>query len=66
MTVTDTHESLLTPSEAAQWLRSTERTLERWRHEQRGPAFVRLGRRIGYRRADLNAWVERQKCEPQQ
>ena len=51
---------LLTPDEAAEWLRSKERTLERWRSDGVGPAFVRLGRRVAYRLEDLQAWVERQ------
>ena len=35
---------LLTPNEAAAWLRSRERTLEHWRYQRTGPAFVRVGR----------------------
>lgn len=65
MAPTRTHEPLRTAKEAAAWLRSTERTLERWRREGRGPSFIRVGRRIGYRIEDLAAWVERRKCEPQ-
>ncbi len=53
---------LLTPLEAARLLRSNPRTLERWRHEGTGPAFVRVGRLIAYRHEDLHAWVERQTC----
>ena len=39
-------------------------TLAHWRHEGRGPAFVRLGRRIGYRGSDLNRWLEAQTVQP--
>jgi hypothetical protein len=39
-------------------LRVTSRTTARWRVEGNGPAFVRAGgRRILYRRADLNEWL---------
>jgi hypothetical protein len=55
---------LLTPTEAARWLRSSQRSLERWRLEGTGPVFIRIGRRIGYRLDDLSNWVERCKCEP--
>jgi len=37
---------------------SSERTLERHRIAGTGPKFVRLGRRIVYRRADLEAWAD--------
>ena len=32
--------------------------LAQWRHKRMGPAFYRLGRKIVYRGADLNAWAE--------
>lgn len=32
--------------------------LAQWRHKNTGPAFYRLGRKIIYRAADLNAWAE--------
>ena len=32
--------------------------LAQWRHRGIGPAFYRLGRKIVYRGADLNAWAE--------
>jgi len=35
------------------------RTLERWRLEGCGPRFVRVGRRVMYRPADLGAFIER-------
>jgi len=57
MSVATSQSPLLTPEEAAIWLRSKGRTLERWRHERTGPAFVRLGRRVAYRLEDLQAWV---------
>ena len=32
------------------------RTLERWRAEGRGPQFVRIGRHVRYRKADIDAF----------
>ena len=29
--------------------------LAQWRHRMTGPAFIRIGRRIGYHGTDLNA-----------
>ena len=54
----------LTPGEAAAWLRSKERTLERWRGQGTGPPFMRLGRRVFYRLEGLESWVARH-VEPQ-
>lgn len=38
--------------------------LAQWRHKGTGPAFYRLGRKIIYRGADLNAWAEANRVEP--
>jgi hypothetical protein len=32
-------------------------TLEKWRCTGQGPRFVRVGRRIFYRRSDIEAWL---------
>lgn len=38
--------------------------LAQWRHKGVGPAFYRLGRKIVYRGADLNAWANEHRVEP--
>jgi predicted DNA-binding transcriptional regulator AlpA len=45
-------------TEAAAFLNTTISQLARLRWEGAGPAYVRLGRSIRYRWADLDAWVE--------
>jgi hypothetical protein len=52
------HEALLTEVDAADFLRMSMRTLQAWRCRGQGPAFVRAGRAIRYRRADLAAWID--------
>jgi excisionase family DNA binding protein len=52
--------SLLTQTEAARFLRVSERTLERWRVEGQGPCFSKIGRRVVYRAEELDAWVNAQ------
>ena len=47
-----------TQSEAAEFLRLSERTLERWRVEGMGPQFRRFGRRVVYAQSDLEAWAD--------
>lgn len=57
---------LFTPAAAAKYLGGEEspisiETLRWWRHMRRGPSFCKVGaRRIMYRKADLDAYV--QKC----
>ena len=52
--------ALKTPSEAAAQLREiSPRTLERWRSEGKGPAFVKLGRRVAYTDEALEEFVRR-------
>lgn len=38
--------------------------LAQWRHLRRGPAFIRIGRRIGYHGTDLNAYLAAQRTDP--
>jgi predicted DNA-binding transcriptional regulator AlpA len=48
---------LLTPDAAGAVLGIARQTLARWRVEGKGPPYVKLGSRVAYRRAALNAWV---------
>jgi excisionase family DNA binding protein len=47
-------------SELAEYLRVPEGTLRYWRYMRRGPRSVRLGRRVVYRRADVEDWINSQ------
>lgn len=38
--------------------------LAQWRHKRMGPAFYKLGRKVIYRGADLNAWAEANRHDP--
>jgi predicted DNA-binding transcriptional regulator AlpA len=51
---------LLTVSEAARWAKVSESFLNKARLAggENSPRFVRLGRAIRYRLADLEAWVD--------
>ncbi len=50
-------ELLVNESEAARLLTLAPSTLRIWRSKGRGPRFVRLGRAVRYRIADLQAFV---------
>lgn len=48
---------------AGRW-RVSGRTLERWRAERYGPAWIRIGGSIRYRMADVLAWEAAHLIEP--
>jgi Helix-turn-helix domain len=55
-------ENLFTESEVAHILFRdliSVRTLQAWRQQHRGPAFLKLGRRVLYRREDVLAYLQR-------
>jgi predicted DNA-binding transcriptional regulator AlpA len=49
---------LLKPEEFASLYHQSLATLATWRCRGKGPRFVKLGRRVLYRRADLDDWLE--------
>ncbi len=61
--MSDNQRDLLTITEAAELLRAPVATLRYWRHLGTGPRSFRLGRRVVYRRDDLQAWVDAQLTE---
>jgi hypothetical protein len=52
---------LLTLAEEAAVLRTPVATLRYWRHLGVGPDGFRLGRRVVYRREDINRWLAAQQ-----
>ena len=54
---TDHQPELLTITEAVELFRAPVGTLRFWRHRNTGPRSFRLGRRVLYRRDDLQAWI---------
>ena len=47
----------LTQSEVAALVRLSSRTLERHRVAGTGPAYVKLGRKVVYKRSSVEAWA---------
>ncbi len=54
---TETKTELLTAQEASDFLRLAKSTLAKLRCIGGSPAYIQLGRRIAYRRVDLEAWL---------
>jgi len=48
----------LDPHGAAAYLNTSRATLARWRVQGGGPPFIKMGGRIRYDVADLDAWLE--------
>jgi predicted DNA-binding transcriptional regulator AlpA len=55
---------MLRERQAASFLGIAPKTLANWRSQGKGPKFCRLGRAIGYRQADLDAFVEQSMAKP--
>jgi hypothetical protein len=53
----DTLQELNTTEESARYLRLQKQTLEAWRLRGTGPTFVKLGRRVVYRREALEEFM---------
>lgn len=51
--------------EVANTLRQTVDTLRRNRWRGIGPAYIKVSRRIFYRPADVEAWLEAHRVEPE-
>lgn len=60
---------LMTPEEAADYLRLKPQTLAKWRCHGKGPQFVRLGGSLGgsisYRVEDLDAFIAASAVTPE-
>ena len=57
-------EELISNDDAARELRVQTNTLTSWRALGRGPNFVKVGRAVYYRRADLSEWLGAQRRQP--
>jgi excisionase family DNA binding protein len=55
----DLEDRLLWPKQVAEMLGVPIGTLANWRYQARGPAFVKVGRHVRYRRSDVAAWIDR-------
>lgn len=55
------NDNLLTVEEVADELRVPAGTFRSWRAQGRGPRSFKIGRRVVYRRADIEAWLVKQE-----
>lgn len=56
-------QEFLNTKQAAEYLGLKPNTLDIWRQVGKGPAFVKVGRYVRYRRRDIDTWIEsRVRC----
>ena len=58
-----TLDNLISRLELAELLRLTPRSLDRWAWQRKGPRRFNVGNKSYYDRADVEAWLERQKAK---
>jgi len=61
----DKAQTYLTTQEVAALLRTSADSVRYWRHVGRGPKSFKVGRRVLYDQAELNAWLLRLKTDVQ-
>lgn len=61
--MSESNDKLLNDREAAALLGVTPSTLNFWRVQRRGPAFVKLGHAVRYRRSDLDTYITANRRE---
>ncbi|TFB99729.1 MULTISPECIES: AlpA family transcriptional regulator [Cryobacterium] len=57
MTPSPTPTPLLNAKQTAAWLATSEAALSQLRYRHEGPAYVRLGRAVRYRQADVEDFI---------
>ena len=57
-------EELVSSDATAGLLGVRAQTLIAWRCDDRGPPYIKIGRSVWYRRADIAAFIGAQRCVP--
>jgi hypothetical protein len=52
--------------EAANFLNHKPQTLRNWRSKHVGPPYIKLGRSVRYKTADLIAWMDQHRVDPEE
>ena len=57
----ETNMRLIKPKEAAEILLCSERTLETWRRNERGPSYYKIEGKVLYKLEDVISFIEKSK-----
>lgn len=55
---------LLDQARAAMYIDTAPRTLETWRYQGRGPAYIKVGNSVRYRKSAIDSWLDAQTVNP--
>lgn len=56
---------MLLPEEAANYIRKPPATMQWWRHKGFGPRYMKVGRRIFYRKSWLDEFLTAAEVKPE-
>jgi hypothetical protein len=59
-----TSKKTLSPKEIWQEYGYPVKTLEKWREKSTGPAWIKTGTRVKYRRSEFEAWLDANTIRP--
>ena len=54
--------TFLTPDQVAERYQVSPDSLKEWRYKGVGPKYLRIGKRVRYRMADLERWEQEQEA----
>ncbi|MCR5943607.1 helix-turn-helix domain-containing protein [Ochrobactrum sp. XJ1] len=57
----DNDETLIPSRRLPLYIGISAQTLARWRHEGKGPSFVKIGRMVAYRTGVIRGWIAAQQ-----
>lgn len=58
------NEKYLTIDDLCELLTVSRKTVASWRYRGLGPASFKAGKHVRYKRSDIDAWMEQNKCTP--
>lgn len=54
----DFRQENMTSIEVAEYTRLSKKTIDTYRGKGTGPKFIKLGRKVFYKKSDVDAWIE--------
>ena len=63
--VNDLNVNAVDEKRAAKFLGIAVQTMRNWRHQRRGPAYVKMGRSVRYQVNDLVDYLKKRKINPE-
>ncbi len=55
---------ILSTEEASKYLKVSVHTLNRWRSQKKGPAFIKMGRYVKYNKDSLDSFLKSHEIDP--